>query len=78
MRNHLRIARRAAALLVALCCVLLGPAVGAQEINGAIVGTIKDANGASVGGATVTVTDANTKVDVRTFRRSPTSSSATT
>ena len=42
------------AMAVALC--LTGMVIG-QEINGSIVGTVKDANGAGVAGATVTITD---------------------
>jgi hypothetical protein len=52
-------------LSIGLCLSLYGVA-HAQEISGAIVGTVKDANGAAVAGATVTVTDAEKKVDVRT------------
>lgn len=37
--------------------VLFGGAVSAQEITGTIVGTVRDANGAVVSGATVTITD---------------------
>ncbi len=38
----------------------------AQEITGSIVGTVKDANGAAVAGATVTITNSDTKLVVRT------------
>jgi hypothetical protein len=38
-----------------------------QEINGALVGTVKDAQGAAVKGATVTVTNPATKEVVRTI-----------
>ena len=64
MRHHAHLLR---ALLVtlALCFGLTGTAI-AQEITGSIVGTVKDANGAVVKGATVTVTDNGTKLVVRT------------
>jgi len=38
----------------------------AQEITGSIVGTVKDANGAAVKGATVTITDPQKKEPIRT------------
>ena len=38
----------------------------AQEITGSIVGTVKDSNGAGVAGATVTITNSDTKLVVRT------------
>jgi hypothetical protein len=38
----------------------------AQEITGSIVGTVKDANGAAVKGAAVTITNSDTKLVVRT------------
>ncbi len=41
---------------IALTLSIAGLAV-AQEVTGAIVGTVKDANGAAVAGATVTITD---------------------
>ena len=44
----------------------LSAIVSAQEITGSIVGTVKDANGAAVAGATVTVTDSEKKIVVRT------------
>jgi Carboxypeptidase regulatory-like domain len=40
--------------------------VAGQEITGNIVGTVRDSNGASVGGATVTITNSNQNVVVRT------------
>jgi len=40
----------------------------AQEVTGSIVGTVKDSTGASVQGATVTITDADKKVVVRTVQ----------
>jgi hypothetical protein len=39
----------------------------AQEITGSIAGTVKDASGAAVKGATVTITDSDKKSLVRTF-----------
>ena len=50
---------------VVLCFGFSGTAA-AQEITGSIVGTVKDANGAAVKGATVTVTDTQKKEVVRT------------
>src|SRR5438477_11879908 len=68
MKHHVHILR---ALLVALalCFSLTGIAV-AQEITGSIVGSVKDANGAAVKGATVTITDADKKIVVRTVNTS--------
>jgi hypothetical protein len=53
-------------LLSLALCLTFYAAAHAQEINGAIVGTVKDANGAAVAGATVTITDAEKKIAVRT------------
>src|SRR5262249_1405848 len=50
---------------VVLCFGFSGIAT-AQEITGSIVGSVKDANGAAVKGATVTVTDTQKKAVVRT------------
>lgn len=38
----------------------------AQEITGSLLGTVRDSNGAAIAGATVTITDAEKKVVVRT------------
>src|SRR5947209_11843620 len=46
---------------------LTGIAV-AQEITGSIVGSVKDPNAAAVAGATVTVTDSEKKIVVRTVQ----------
>ena len=51
----------AIALLLSLSATALS-----QEITGSINGTVKDAAGAAVKGATVTITDSQKKVDVRT------------
>src|SRR5713101_8468831 len=64
MRHHVQILR-ALFVALALCFGLTGIAV-AQEITGSLVGTVKDANGAAVKGATVTITDADKKIVVRT------------
>jgi hypothetical protein len=66
MRHNPRITR---ILFVAfiLCFGLSGVALS-QEITGSIVGTVKDSNGAAVSGATVTVTDSEKKVVVRTVQ----------
>ncbi|MCM3904862.1 MAG: carboxypeptidase regulatory-like domain-containing protein [Pyrinomonadaceae bacterium] len=53
--------------LVALVLSLgFSSAVSAQEITGTISGTVKDANGGAVSGATVTLTDVGTRLVVRT------------
>jgi len=48
-------------------CVALVSAAAAQEITGSIVGTVKDANGAAVKGATVTIIDSDKKAVARTL-----------
>src|SRR5712691_6530275 len=64
MKHHVHVLR-VLFVALALCFSLAGAAV-AQEISGSIVGSVKDPNGAAVKGATVTVTDADKKVVVRT------------
>src|SRR6266567_302378 len=65
MKSHVQILR---ALFMALALSLgLAGVVCAQEITGSIVGTVKDANGASVKGATVTIIDSDKKAVVRTL-----------
>ncbi|HJP93150.1 MAG TPA: carboxypeptidase regulatory-like domain-containing protein [Pyrinomonadaceae bacterium] len=63
MNCYLRYVR---ALFVALTLLSLSYITPAQEITGVISGTVKDANGAAISGATVTITDADKKVAVRT------------
>lgn len=53
-------------LLSLAFCLSLNAAGYAQEITGTINGTVKDAAGAAVKGAKVTITDADKKVEVRT------------
>src|ERR1044072_8841581 len=65
MRHHLEVAFRLTAPLLARCACAAGVAA-AQEITGGIVGTVTDANGAAVKGATVNVTGAAKKTVVRT------------
>ncbi|MGQ0763325.1 MAG: carboxypeptidase regulatory-like domain-containing protein [Acidobacteriota bacterium] len=66
MRDYVKFLRGA---LVAFILVLgLGQPASAQEITGSIVGTVKDAAGASVPGATVTVTNRETQLVVRTVQ----------
>src|SRR5437016_7545176 len=65
MRHHLQIVCRIMFLAFALCLGLSG-VIQAQEITGSIVGTVRDADGAAVPGATVTINDAEKKVVVRT------------
>jgi hypothetical protein len=64
MRHHHEFARRAIMFALVLCASL--SVAFAQEINGTLSGTVKDAMGAAVKGATVTVTDQDKKVVVRT------------
>ena len=52
-------------LLLAFSFALSSAAFG-QEITGVLTGTVKDANGAAVKGATVTITDTEKKLVVRT------------
>jgi Carboxypeptidase regulatory-like domain/TonB-dependent Receptor Plug Domain len=66
MRHQLQIAFRMMFLTLAVCLGLSG-LTQAQEITGSLVGTVKDSNGAAVKGATVTVTDSDKKVIVRTI-----------
>lgn len=61
LRTTLPILSLTVALLLGLSAVAY-----AQEITGSIVGTVRDAAGAAVKGATVTVTDSAKKVVVRT------------
>src|SRR6266852_4348850 len=64
MKHHVHVLR---VLFVALAlCFSLAGTVVAQEITGSIVGSVKDANGAAVKGATITVSDVDKKVTVRT------------
>lgn len=56
-----RLLSLAAVLLLSLSTVAFG-----QEVSGSITGTIKDATGAAVQGATVMITDSDKKVLVRT------------
>jgi hypothetical protein len=64
MRYHHEFARRIVVLALALCASF-GVAF-AQEITGTINGTVKDNSGAAVQGATVTLTDEDKKIVVRT------------
>jgi hypothetical protein len=63
MRHHLQFLR---VLFAAIALLSLMAVASAQEITGSISGTIKDPNGGSVAGATVTITDVQKKVVVRT------------
>src|SRR5258708_34160709 len=66
MKHDFQITLRTMLMLVALCLCLSGLAVG-QEVTGSIAGTVKDASGAAVKGATVTISDADKKIVVRTL-----------
>ncbi|MCU1267920.1 MAG: TonB-dependent receptor plug [Acidobacteria bacterium] len=63
--RHLQIPIRITLLAVALCLSLSGLTFG-QEVTGSINGSVKDSTGAAVKGATITITDAQKKVVVRT------------
>jgi len=63
MRYHLQLLR---ILFVVLALFGLTATAMAQEINGSVAGTVKDANGGTVRGATVTFTDSDKKAIVRT------------
>lgn len=64
MKYPLRYVR---AVFVALALLSFSQVSPAQETTGVISGTVKDANGAAVSGATVTISDADKKVEVRTI-----------
>jgi hypothetical protein len=66
MRHQLQFLR-VAFVVIALFSGLTGIAV-AQEITGSLVGSVRDSNGAAVAGATVTVTDSEKKIVVRTVQ----------
>jgi hypothetical protein len=63
MRHHFQFLR---VVFIALALVSFAAVAAAQEITGSIAGTVNDANGAVVTGATVTITDAEKKVVART------------
>jgi hypothetical protein len=63
MKFHLRYVR---AVLFAVALLGFSQVTRAQEITGVITGTVKDSNGAAVAGATVTLSDADKQVVVRT------------
>jgi hypothetical protein len=65
MRYHLKFGLRVVLLALA-CCFAFSSIAFSQDITGNIVGTVKDATGAAVKGASITVTDANKNIDVRT------------
>jgi hypothetical protein len=64
MRHHFQFLRVVFAALALFSFVTVAPA---QEISGAIVGTVKDSNGSVVKGATVTLADSDKKGAVRTL-----------
>ncbi len=63
MRHHLQFLRVVFAAVALFSFVAVA---SAQEINGSVAGTVRDSNGAGVKGATVTFTDSDKKVVVRT------------
>ena len=64
MKHHVHILR--ATFITLALCIGFATVGFAQEITGSIAGTVRDANGAAVSGATVTITDLDKKVVVRT------------
>ncbi len=66
MKQLLKVTLPILSLTVALFLGLSAVAF-AQEITGSINGTVKDSVGAAVNGATVTITDSDKKVVVRTL-----------
>ena len=66
MKQHFNFMPRVLSLTVALL-LGLSAVVHAQEITGNIVGTVKDSSGAAVKGATVTITDDDKSLVVRTI-----------
>ena len=63
MKRHLRSLR---AILAALALLSFSHLISAQEVTGVITGSVKDANGSVIPGATVTILDSDKKVVVRT------------
>src|ERR1043165_6091913 len=63
MRHHLKNGLLSLLVIVAFC---LAGNVYAQQITGDLVGTVTDSNGAAVAGATVTITNSDTKLVART------------
>src|SRR5436853_1682625 len=63
MTHHLKNGLLSLLIIAAFC---LTGSVYAQEITGSLAGTVKDTNGAAVAGATVTITNSDTKLVVRT------------
>lgn len=59
--------RKLSLFIFAVLCFALTQTANAQEITGTLVGTVKDANGASISGATVTITDSTKNIVVRTI-----------
>src|SRR5438105_4874698 len=64
MRHHLQIACRLTVLALFLCAGL--SSARAQAITGELKGTVTDTSGAAVPGATVTITNSDTKLVART------------
>ena len=63
MRHHLQFLFSAFVLVL---CFSFSQVASAQEITGSIIGTVKDANGAGVTNTTVTITDSEKKIVIRT------------
>ncbi|HYY96865.1 MAG TPA: carboxypeptidase-like regulatory domain-containing protein, partial [Pyrinomonadaceae bacterium] len=63
MRHHRKNGLLSLLVIVAFC---LAGNVYAQQITGDLVGTVTDSNGAAVAGATVTITNSDTKLVART------------
>ena len=63
MRHHLQFIR---VVFAAIALFSFAAVASAQEVSGSISGTVKDANGAAVVGATVNITDSEKKILIRT------------
>jgi hypothetical protein len=60
--------RKQAILVVLVLLVAFGPPAGAQVVSGTIVGTVRDTSGGTVPGATITITNLDQNLVVRTLK----------
>src|SRR5258705_13709605 len=63
MKHHSQFLRL---LLVVLTICAFSAVISAQEVTGSLNGTVKDASGGVVSGATVTIADSEKKIVLRT------------